>query len=67
MTLSRIKVLEYFAGNTLFPSQLQVYSKTFQNLQMSDINLNRLPFVVPDSWRPCVGDDTDHTLTRGGR
>jgi hypothetical protein len=61
--------LEYFAGNTLFPSQLQVYSKTFQNLQMSDINLNRLP--SPDDPNnqddPCVGNDTDHTLTRGGR
>ena len=47
-----------------FPPSPNLYSKTFRNLQMSDINTSRLP-IDDDYVLPRSADN--RTLTRGTR
>ena len=49
-----------------FPPSPNLYSKTFRNLQMSDINTSRLPQFHTPAY-PSVDGADDRTLTRGER
>ena len=56
-------MVQYF--NTQFPSQ-----DLSETIKMSDINAIRLPgvgFIIGIGFFPYVGDDVNHTLTRGER
>ena len=63
----RCSIVQYFY--TQFPSQLETHN--LRNLsKMSDINATRLPFFFAEftfGLLPHVGDDVNHTLTRGQR
>ena len=54
---------QYGVGRSVLSSFPKDLSETFK---MSDIDATRLPYVI-HWYPPCVGDDFNHTLTRGER